>query len=79
MELKDIDAKLMDILRDVLDDDTLQIAPELKASDVAGWDSLNHIRIILTVEKVFGIKFSPAEIAKLKDVGELERLIESKV
>jgi acyl carrier protein len=35
------------IFRDVFDDDTVIATPELKADDVAEWDSLSHIRLIL--------------------------------
>jgi len=79
MEPKDILSRVAAILREVLDDDQLQVEPSLQAGEVPGWDSLNHIRIILTIEKVFGIKLSPSEIAKLKNVGDLEHLIKSKV
>ena len=47
--------------------------------DVDGWDSLTHIRLILTIEKVFKIKFSTSEIGKLENVGDLVALIQGKV
>lgn len=34
----------------------------LSASDVDGWDSLTHIRLMVTVEKVFKVKFSTPEM-----------------
>jgi len=71
-------AKLNTIFQDVLGDDELRLAPETTAHDVEDWDSLNHVRLMLTVSKVFGVKFSAAEIGRLKNVGELIALIQSK-
>jgi len=76
--LEDIYRKLTEIFRDVFDDDTIIVTPELTASDVAEWDSLTHIRLILTVQKSFGVQFSAAQTAGLKNVGELARLVQSK-
>jgi acyl carrier protein len=70
--------KLKDVFRQVFDDDEIDVRPELSANDVEDWDSLSHIRLMLTVEKAFGIKFSAAEVGKLKNVGDLVSLIQSK-
>ena len=70
--------KLNRIFMDVFDDESIQIAPELTADDVADWDSMAHIRSVTTVENAFHVKFSAAEIGTLRNVGELVRLIRSK-
>jgi acyl carrier protein len=71
--------KLTTILRTVFDDDGLIVTPELSADDVDGWDSLSHLRLVLSVEKAFKIKFTAAEVSKLKNVGELQSLVVSKL
>jgi len=78
MQSTEIYQKLNGIFLDVFDDDTVVVKPELTADDVDGWDSLSHIRLMLTIEKTFGIRFSASEVGKLKNVGELVSLIESK-
>lgn len=72
-------AKLETIFRDVLDDDSINIHRSTTANHIDGWDSLSHIRIILTVEKKFKIKFSAKEVNALKNVGEFVDLISSKI
>jgi acyl carrier protein len=62
----------------VFDEDLIEVTPELSAKDVDGWDSLTHIRLILTVEKAFKIKFSTSEIGKLENVGDLVTLIKAR-
>lgn len=71
-------ADLNDIFRDVFDDDTIVVKPELTAEDVPEWDSLSHVRLVLAVQKHFNAKFSAAEISGLKNVGDLARLIQAK-
>ena len=78
MEKAQIYARLGKIFEDVFDDNSISITPELSANEVDGWDSLTHIRLILTVERSFKIKFSPAEVGKLENVGQLVALIESR-
>jgi acyl carrier protein len=46
---------------------------------VNGWDSLTHIRLLLTIEKAFKIKFSTSDIGKLENVGDLVNLIKARV
>jgi acyl carrier protein len=69
---------LTSVFREVFDDDELQLRPEMTADDVDGWDSLAHIRLILSVQKAFGIKFSPIEMNRLKNVGDLIALTRDK-
>jgi acyl carrier protein len=66
------------VFEQVFDDDTIQVTPQLTAKDVDGWDSLTHIRLILSVEKAFKIKFTNSEITKLENVGELVALIRAR-
>ena len=75
MEQSEICERLKPIFHNVFDDDSINVTPALTAKDVEGWDSLAHIRLLLTVEKAFGVKFSSSEIGKLENVGDLADLI----
>jgi acyl carrier protein len=70
--------KLTQIFHDVLQEDDLVLAPELTADDVEGWDSMSHIRLVISVERAFAVKFSASEVGMLKNVGDLVGLIKSK-
>ena len=72
-------SKLTDIFHDVFDDDEIVLAPHLTAAEIEGWDSLKHVRLIVSVEKGFGVKFAAAEVGRLKNVGDLASLIAAKV
>jgi acyl carrier protein len=78
MDEPQIYGRLAAIFQDVFDEDSITMTPELSAKDVDGWDSLTHIRLMLTVEKAFKIKFSALEIGKLENVGDLVTLIKAR-
>lgn len=59
--------------------DEFTINEETIAPDVPGWDSLNHINIIVAVEQHFKVKFKSMEVLKLKNVGDLQRLVNLKL
>ena len=73
-----IHARLTDVFRDVFDDDALVVGMSSTASDVEGWDSLSHVRLMLHLEREFKIKFTASEIGRLKTVGDLIELIRMK-
>lgn len=68
-------ATLTELFRDVFDDDALVLTPASSAADIAGWDSLNHISLLVAAEMRFGVRFRSAEMEELKNVGELAALI----
>ncbi|GAA4319353.1 acyl carrier protein [Mucilaginibacter gynuensis] len=79
MNKEQILAKVTDIFKDVLDNDDIVLTDTTVATDVEDWDSLNHIQIIVAIEKSFKIKFTSTEIHHFKNVGELIGSIESKL
>lgn len=72
-------ARVQDIVRDQLDDDNIELAMDIKANDVPGWDSLAHVRIVIAAEREFGARFDTSEIVDLQNIGELVKLIASKI
>ena len=67
--------QLTHVFRDVFDDDELVIDATTTAQDVDGWNSLAHIRLVVSIEKAFKLRFSAAEIGGLKNVGDMVELI----
>ncbi len=75
----EIYAELNTVFRQVLEDDSIELTPTTTAEDVEGWDSMNHIFIVVELEKRFGVKFHAAEMEELKNVGELATLVKQKL
>ncbi len=77
-ELEEIKEPLTNVFRDVFNDESLVLRPDLTASEVENWDSLSHIDLIVAVERQFKVRFTTAEVTSLKNVGELAILIQKK-
>jgi acyl carrier protein len=77
MDEAQIYVRLTSIFEDVFDEE-ITVTPGLSAKDVDSWDSLAHIRLLLTIEKNFHIKFSTSEVGKLENVAELVSLIKAR-
>lgn len=71
--------RLESIVSDQLDQEDVVLTMNTVATNVDGWDSLAHVRIMIAVEEEFGVKFQMSEITSLSDVGELVRLIQAKL
>ena len=59
--------------------DDWELTDSTLASEVPGWDSLSHVNVVLAVEKHFGVRFRNVEVLRLTNVGDLQRLLNSKL
>jgi acyl carrier protein len=75
----EIFADISEIIRDVLDQPKLAINDDTTAEGVEGWDSFNHINIVVAIEEKFHIKIRTAEVEEVKNVGELTALVKKKL
>jgi acyl carrier protein len=73
--MRDLISELNNIFRNIFEDEDLVVRRETTAADVPGWDSLQHVSLILRVESRFGIRLSSSEVADLKSVGDLIDII----
>jgi acyl carrier protein len=69
--------RLQKVFRGVFDNDELVITPEMTADDIDDWDSINHVNLVLAVEREFKVRLSSSKIAGLKNVGELANLLKT--
>jgi len=76
--LTDTQQRLQTVFRDIFDDDSIVLRDDMTAADVKNWDSLNHIDLIVAVEREFKIKLTTADVTRLKNVGELSALVDKK-
>lgn len=72
-------AKFELIVQEVLDDDSIEIEENTVATNVPGWDSFNHINIVVATEKELKVSFFAHEIETLHNVGEFVDLIARKL
>lgn len=67
---------IRDILAELLNRQALQLTESTTADTVAGWDSLNHVKLLLGLEAELRIRFDVSDIEGLSDVGQLIDVIQ---
>lgn len=72
---ENFEQKFETILKDVLKISSFTLTDELKVKDVPGWNSLNHLMVIVALENGFNIRFSVEEATQTENLGELKSLI----
>ena len=75
---KDLSKELMlleKIVSNILRKENISLSMEMTAPDVEGWDSLNHVQILFTIEEELGIQFPIHEIQNLNTIGDLVKLM----
>ncbi len=76
--MADILKQLNEIFVDLLDDESIVLNENTTAEEVEDWDSLNHIHLVVAIEKHFGIRFTSKEIQSWNNIGEMIESINSK-
>ncbi|MBQ9567174.1 MAG: acyl carrier protein [Lachnospiraceae bacterium] len=77
MSREEVFEEVRKIFRDNFDDEELVIVDETNSKDIDDWDSIEHINLVIAMEKRFGLKFDIREVGKLANVGEMVDLIVS--
>jgi acyl carrier protein len=79
MERSELTAKLTPIFHSIFTDDSIVIVDSMTAADVAKWDSLSYMNMIMAVEKAFNVQFTVKQIRSFKNVGDLIDVIKQKI
>ncbi|MCO5946692.1 acyl carrier protein [Mucilaginibacter flavidus] len=79
MDRNEILNTVNNVFIDVLDDDSLVLTEATTANDVEEWDSLNHIQLVVAIERQFKIRFASQEILSWQNVGEMIDSIAAKL
>lgn len=69
------DRRLRAIFSDVFQVDVDPATDDIAQDDIAGWDSISHLRLILELEEGFEITISDAEAIELNSLGSIRALL----
>ena len=71
--------KLSSIFKILFNRPDLELNDNLSAKNVPGWDSFNHVNLIINIEEEFGVQFNNDEVGGMQNVGSLKNLLASKI
>jgi acyl carrier protein len=71
--------KIEEVLSQVLDAEDLQLLEDTTADTVKDWDSINHVRLLVGLERELGLQFETDEVNSVQNVGELIDVIQRKL
>lgn len=75
MKREEVFAILNEVFQEVFDDEEITVGEETTANDIEDWDSLEHINLVVAIEKKFHMKFTMGEVTTMKNVGEMVDII----
>lgn len=75
LEIAEIMTRLQSCIRATFFDDAIVVACDTTAADVDGWDSLAHVRLLMNVEREFGVTMTDEAVDGVASVGDLARLV----
>lgn len=79
MTREEVFERLHEVFWDIFDDENIRIGEGTTANDIEDWDSLEHINLVVAVEKKFNIKFNMGEVNNMKNVGEMVDIILNRI
>lgn len=69
---------LYQIVRRVIGREDVALDEASNADTTAGWDSLKNMELIFAVESTYRVRFTVREVVRLKNIGDLRRLLVAK-
>ena len=70
--------EVFQLIADVMGIDKSMVNINSSPQTLDEWDSMNHMRLILSLEETFGIRFVENDIMNMEDVEAIIKCIESK-
>ena len=78
-QVSQVNERILRIFRESFDRPSLEIQDTHSAKDIAGWDSLMQVNLIVSVEEEFNLRFTSKEIAGFECIGDMKRAIAAKM
>ncbi len=75
MTREEVYKRLNNVFRDIFDDETIELNDETTADDVDGWDSFEHINLVVAIQEEFDFKIPVGKVVTMKNVGEMVDII----
>ena len=79
MKIEELHEQLIEIYKEVLALDEVELKDEYSAKEIPNYDSLAHIQILIACQKKFQISLSAIEAGLVNNYGEMKEMIFEKI
>lgn len=73
-----MESRLEEIVRKLFSITARNIDENWTSDDIPEWDSVNHLNLILEIEKEFGIKLGIEDMLTVETIGDIARVLQEK-
>ena len=73
-----VEKKIMEIVIEILGIRIRNDNKKITREDCSEWDSMNHLKIILSIEDTFGFKFQDNEIMNVRSTEDIKIIVEKR-
>ena len=77
MTREEIDRRVRSVFTDLFEIDSANISTDSSPDTVSGWDSLQHLNLITTLEAEFGVSLSDEQVVEMLSFGLIVEILSS--
>ena len=74
-----MEEKLKKVMADIFEVSSDQINESSSIDNTDNWDSLKHMKLIITLEESFSIKFKDEEIIEMTNYSTIKKILKRKI
>jgi acyl carrier protein len=71
-----LDSRLVEEVASVFGLSNDEVKPESSQENIADWDSVGHLKLLLAIEDAYGVQFSTDRIPELTSVAAIQRALD---
>ncbi len=71
--------KVRGLASELFDVPAAQITLESSPATLEGWDSVQHLNLILALQEEFGLNFEPEDMEKMQSIGQVIAVVDAKL
>jgi acyl carrier protein len=75
----EVERRLREVVSGVLGVEPAALDDGFGRADSPRWDSLNHLRLVSSLEQALGLRFTMAEVRSMERLGEIRRAVASRL
>jgi len=75
----EVERRLLEVVSGVLGVEPAALDDGFGRADSPRWDSLNHLRLVSSLEQALGLRFTMAEVRSMERLGEIRRAVASRL